>query len=107
MATRVYGVLSAPGVRVEETTPAQPTRPGQIGSNYIVGAFMRGAVGGPNVPPIICRTLSELKRRRGVKVEDYYAEQACRRFLQRSAGAGTLYTERVTHGTEGGAAGGG
>jgi len=100
MGVRVYGVDQAPGTRLEEVTSFRPPQPGQVGTGYIVGAFRRGPVGGPSVPPVKVATIDDLIRRRGVRVSGHYAEQACRDFLDMAAGAGQLYTERVCDGSE-------
>ncbi|MFH1572234.1 MAG: hypothetical protein ABIL09_29860, partial [Gemmatimonadota bacterium] len=101
MGMYVYGAPDGvPGIRLEELTTPRPPQPGSIGSSVIVGAFRRGPVGGPNVPPVAISSLSDLWRRRGVKVANHYAEQACRGFLKLAEGSGTLHTVRVCDGSE-------
>jgi hypothetical protein len=100
MSVSNYGVNNAPGVALELQTADKTPQPGALGTTVIFGAFERGPVGAPRVPPVRTNTKGMLIRRRGGFVEEQYARDAAGHFLDAARGAGALHTIRVTDGTE-------
>lgn len=97
MIQRVYGAIRGAGTQVREALPAPPIQDGPLGSSVIVGVFRRGR---PLQVATLTGGLPEFSRRNGGLARYSEAPLAAQDFYRMAGGAGTLYTVRVTDGTE-------
>lgn len=96
-ATRIFGALKGAGTQVREVSGPKPIEPGPLGSTVIVGMYRSGVVG-----TLMAHAggLADYRRARGGLTQDSEAPLAAEHFYELSQGAGTLYTLRVTDGSE-------
>ena len=96
MAQRSFGVTNAAGVRIVEKQAAASIEPSQLGTTAYTGILQKGPIG----KMFRTKTKKEYAFRAGGRITGSFLPDAALARLSNGNGAGDLWLQRITDGTE-------